>query len=58
MSDIEELLEKQLMDQEFAKVWEDTEHEYQIKRKQIIAKIEQKITQKRACRKIRNNLKT
>ncbi|MBO5624117.1 MAG: hypothetical protein J5959_21095 [Butyrivibrio sp.] len=51
MSDIEELLEKQLMDQEFAKVWEDTEHEYQIKRKQIIAKIEQKITQKELVEK-------
>ncbi|MBP3280388.1 MAG: hypothetical protein J6M44_15680 [Butyrivibrio sp.] len=51
MSDIEELLEKQLMDQEFAKVWEDTEQEYQIKRKQIIAKIEQKITQKELVEK-------
>ena len=51
MSDIEELLEKQLMDQEFAKVWEDTEHEYQIKRKQIIAQIEQKITQKELVEK-------
>ena len=46
MSDIDELLENQLKDKEFAKAWEDTELEYQIKRMLIAARIEQKMTQK------------
>ena len=35
MSDIDELLEEQLKDEEFKKAWEETEAEYQIKRKKI-----------------------
>ena len=51
MSDIDELLEKQLEDEEFAKAWEDTELEYQIKRMLIAARIEQNMTQKELAEK-------
>ena len=51
MSDIDELLENQLKDKEFAKAWEDTELEYQIKRMLIAARIEQKMTQKELAEK-------
>ena len=46
MSDIDEILEEQLKDKEFAKAWEDTELEYQIKRMLISERINQKMTQK------------
>ncbi len=51
MSDIDELLKEQLKDKEFAKAWEDTELEYQIKRMLIAARIEQKMTQKELAEK-------
>jgi len=51
MSDIDELLENQLKDKEFAKAWEDTELEYQIKRMLIAARLEQKMTQKELAEK-------
>ncbi len=51
MSDIDDLLEEQLKDKEFAKAWEDTELEYQIKRMLIAARIEQKMTQKELAEK-------
>ena len=46
MSDVDELLQEQLKDPEFAKVWEETELEYQIQRMLISARIEKNMTQK------------
>lgn len=46
MGDIDELLQEELKDEEFAKAWEETELEYQIKRMLIAARIEKKMTQK------------
>ncbi len=46
MSDIDELLEEQLQNNDFKKAWEDTELEYQIKRMLISARLEQNMTQK------------
>ncbi len=46
MSDIDELLQEELKDEEFAKIWEETELEYQIKRMLVAARIEKKMTQK------------
>lgn len=40
MGDIDELLKEELQDPEFAKAWEETEQEYQMKRKCIEEKIE------------------
>jgi len=40
MSDIDELLNEQLQDPEFAEAWEATELEYQIQRMLIAARIE------------------
>lgn len=46
MSDIDELLQEELKDEEFAQIWEETELEYQIKRMLVAARIEKKMTQK------------
>ena len=46
MNDVDELLQEQLKDEEFAKAWEETELEYQIKRMLISARLEQGLTQK------------
>ncbi|WP_034446294.1 helix-turn-helix domain-containing protein [Butyrivibrio sp. AE2032] len=46
MSDIDELLQEELKDEEFAKAWEETELEYQIKAMLIAARLEKKMTQK------------
>ncbi len=46
MSDIDELLQEELKDEEFARIWEETELEYQIKRMLVAARIEKKMTQK------------
>ena len=46
MSDIDELLDENLRDPEFAKAWEETEIEYQIKSMLIKARIEHNMTQK------------
>lgn len=51
MSDIDELLNEQLKDEEFVKAWEDTELEYQIKRMLISERINQKMTQKELAEK-------
>lgn len=51
MSDIDELLNEQLKDKKFAKAWEDTELEYQIKRMLISERISQKMTQKELAEK-------
>ena len=51
MSDIDEILNEQLKDEEFAKAWEDTELEYQIKRMLISERISQKMTQKELAEK-------
>ena len=58
MSDIDELLEKQFNDKEFAKAWEETEVEYQIKRKLIATRLEQKITLKKPPEESGMNPKT
>ena len=46
MNDVDELLQEQLKDEEFAKAWEETELEYQIKRMLISARLEHGLTQK------------
>ena len=46
MSDIDELLEEELQDPEFAKAWDETDLEYQIKTMLIQARIENHMTQK------------
>jgi hypothetical protein len=46
MSDIDELLEEQLKDAEFAKAWEETDYEYQIKRAMIIERVDNSKAQK------------
>nr|WP_297704321.1 helix-turn-helix transcriptional regulator [uncultured Butyrivibrio sp.] len=51
MSDIDELLNEELQDEQFAKAWEDTELEYQIKRMLIAARLENKMTQKELSEK-------
>ena len=51
MSDIDELLEKELQDPDFAKAWEETEIEYQIKTMLIQARLENKMTQKQLSEK-------
>ena len=51
MSDIDEILNEQLKDKNFAKAWEDTELEYQIKRMLIAERINQKMTQKELAEK-------
>lgn len=51
MGDIDELLEEQLKDPEFAKAWEDTELEYQIKCMLLDARLEKKMTQKELAEK-------
>ncbi len=51
MSDIDELLNEQLKDENFAKAWEDTELEYQIKKMLINARLEQNLTQKELAEK-------
>jgi DNA-binding XRE family transcriptional regulator len=51
MGDIDELLEEELKDPEFAKAWEETELEYQIKSMLIAARIEKKMTQKELSEK-------
>ena len=51
MSEIDELLEEELQDEEFAKAWEETELEHQIKRMLIAARIEKNMTQKELSEK-------
>ena len=51
MSDIDEILNEQLQNEEFAKAWEDTELEYQIKRMLIAERTNQKMTQKELAEK-------
>ena len=51
MGDIDELLNEELKDPEFAKAWEQTELEYQIKRMLISARIENNMTQKELAEK-------
>ena len=51
MSDIDELLNEQLQDPEFAEAWEATELEYQIQRMLIAARIEKHMTQKELAEK-------
>ena len=51
MSDIDELLEEELKDPDFAKAWEETEIEYQIKSMLINARIENHMTQKQLSEK-------
>ena len=51
MSDIDELLDENLRDPEFAKAWEETEIEYQIKSMLIKARIEHNMTQKQLSEK-------
>lgn len=46
MSDIDVLLNEELKDPDFAKAWEETELEYQIKKLMIEARIEKNMTQK------------
>lgn len=58
MSDMDELLEKQLNDKEFAKAWEDTELEYKIKSKHIAARIEQDMTKNELTEKSGIDTKT
>ena len=50
MGDIDELLEE-LKDEEFAKAWEESELEYQIKGMLISTKIEKYMTQKELAEK-------
>ena len=51
MSDLDELLNEQLKDPEFAAAWEATELEYQIQRMLIAARIEKHMTQKELAAK-------
>ena len=51
MSDIDELLEENLKDPEFAAAWEKTEIEYQIKSMLIAARLEHHLTQKQLSEK-------
>ena len=51
MSDIDEILSEQMKNEAFAKAWEDTELEYQIKRMLISERINQKMTQKELAEK-------
>ncbi len=51
MGDIDELLEEELKDPEFAQAWEETEIEYQIKKMLIQARIDSRMTQKELAEK-------
>ena len=51
MSDLDELLEEELKDPEFAKAWEETEIEYEIKTMLIKARLENNMTQKELSEK-------
>ena len=51
MRDIDELLDEELKYEEFAKAWEETELEYQIKAMLIEARLEKKMTQKELSEK-------
>ena len=51
MSDLDELLDENLKDPEFAQAWEETEIEYQIKKMLIAARLEHKMTQKQLAEK-------
>ncbi len=51
MNDIDELLEEELKNPDFAKEWEETEIEYQIKTMLIQARLENKMTQKQLSEK-------
>lgn len=51
MSDIDELLEENLKDPEFAKAWDETEIEYEIKSMLIAARLEHNLTQKQLSEK-------
>ncbi len=51
MSEIDELLEEELKDPEFAKAWEETEIEYQIKAMLIQARLDSRMTQKQLAEK-------
>lgn len=51
MGDIDELLKEELENPEFAKAWEETELEYQIKEMLVAARIEKKMTQKELSQK-------
>ena len=46
MSDLDTLLDEELKDPEFAKAWEETELEDQIKRMMLDARLENNLTQK------------
>ena len=51
MGDIDELLKEELENPEFAKAWEETELEYQIKEMLVAARIEKKMTQQELSQK-------
>ena len=51
MSEIDELLNENLKDPEFAKAWEETEIEYQIKSMLIAERLEHHMTQKQLSEK-------
>lgn len=51
MGDIDELLQEELENLEFAKAWEETELEYQIKEMLVAARIEKKMTQQELSQK-------
>jgi len=51
MSEIDELLNEELKDPEFAEAWEETEIEYQIKSMLIAARLENHMTQKQLSEK-------
>ena len=51
MGDIDELLNEELTNPEFAKAWEETELEYQIKEMLVAARIEKKMTQQELSQK-------
>ena len=51
MGDIDELLEEELKDPEFAQAWEETEIEYQIRKMLIQARIDSRMTQKELAEK-------
>ena len=48
---MDEILSEQMKNEAFAKAWEDTELEYQIKRMLISERINQKMTQKELAEK-------
>ncbi len=50
MSEFQNLLQEELKDPEFKKEWDDMQPEMDVIRAMIDARIEQNLTQKRACK--------